>query len=157
VKMDGSRSMYSLRSRLYRLNQKKKKTTDAETTIGSKPGGEDDDDNTEDAPEHMTEDNGNSEDAEQDGIDSTNYNRTERKRKYESPVNDDKWMLHHKRLRDYCKNLTTFPTLKMLNNAYTDFKLGTWVYSQRSAYRNKRNYEISDERVALLNKVRGWK
>ena len=47
---------------------KKKKTTDAETTLGTKPGGEDDDDNTEDAPEHYTEDNGNSEDAEQDGI-----------------------------------------------------------------------------------------
>jgi len=101
-----------------------------ETTIGSKPGGEDDDDNTEDAPEHKTEDNGNSEDEEQDGIDSTNYNRTERKRKYESPVNDDKWMLHHKRLRDYCKNLTIFRLQKQ--KKLRDFRRTRGTFKQSS-------------------------
>jgi len=48
AKMDGSRSINSLRNRAYHLNPKKK--TDAETAIGTKPVGDDDDDddNTED-------------------------------------------------------------------------------------------------------------
>ena len=68
-----------------------------------------------------------------------------------------KWMAPYNRLLQFCKNRDKFPTRRILNNVCTDFQLGQWVDRQRRAYNRQTRYIVTDKRVALLEKVRGWK
>jgi len=112
------------------------------------PGEEDDDD------DDSNSDDKDFEDDEEDGIDNANNGRT-KKRRYNSPFLEDKWRGHYGRLLDYCTTHDDFPTrtYSMLDDAYTDFKLGRWVRCERKKYKDQR---ISDEHVTLLEQVPGW-
>jgi len=108
-------------------------------------GDEEEESDNEDDGEDDIEGDDDTEDGEESIVDKA----TSLKRKRES-----QWMAHYDRLLQCCKNHDEFPDRRILDDAYTDFKLGGWVQNQRYNYKNKR---ISDERVKLLNEVPGWK
>ena len=108
-------------------------------------GDEEEESDNEDDGEDDIEGDDDTEDGEKSIVDKA----TSLKRKRES-----QWMAHYDRLLQCCKNHDEFPDRRILDDAYTDFKLGGWVQNQRYNYKNKR---ISDERVKLLNEVPGWK
>ena len=146
---------------------------------------EDDDESMDSGEEDNSEVDADPEDKEGDGIANPNDEPKRKKRKrskktkitkpprgYYRKSDDDNWREKYGKLLDYCTNQVEYTNSEnykeILNDLVPEYKLGNWAQNQRSAYQRNaytskrypsgRNVVgLSSERVALLEKVPGWK